>query len=39
MQQASRATMVSDALHTVAKFPANAVTSFSEADSALARAF
>jgi hypothetical protein len=39
IQQAARATLVSDALHTVAKFPANAVTSFSEADAALARAF
>jgi hypothetical protein len=39
MQQSARATFVSDALHTVAKFPANAVASFSEADAALARAF
>ncbi|WP_431277707.1 hypothetical protein [Leifsonia poae] len=38
-QQASRAHQVSDALQAVARFPASAVTSFSEADAALARAF
>jgi hypothetical protein len=38
-QQASRARHVSDALRTVATYPAKAVTSFSEADAALARAF
>ena len=37
--QTARATLVSDALHKVAEYPADAVTSFTEADAALARAF
>ena len=39
VQQAARADLVSAALHKVAEYPADAVTSFSEADAALARAF
>ncbi|MFF1878597.1 hypothetical protein [Leifsonia sp. NPDC058230] len=39
VQQAARAELVAKSLREVARYPLSAVTSFSEADAALARAF